>query len=320
MVIKESFKFSAVFSTSMNRRQFLYLAAATVLGISGCQSVPYEMQIVRKPCTNIYAPRMIDLEQMIGISKMLVEFPDIIPGAQSIEKYLIPNSDLIIVHIRQDHQTEYTTESELERIRKVQYNIATVLFNILPLYGINKVYCEGVTPQNRSFKNLSARLNFYTSFPERKEIINDSRFLGWYPSAELTPEKFKEKAPRLYKLHLEEQTKLEYDAVYYYASRNGTLDIAAAEDVEVQKKANELFNLGRSSLFGQIIAELLGANYYINTKRENIALDMVIEESSPMAVLVYGAGHSFYDNIKKRNQGVSKTLSLIEISPIGLEE
>lgn len=301
----------------MNRRQFLQLAATTVLGISGCQSVPYEMQMVRKPGTNIYAPRMINLEQVTGTSKMLVEFPDKIPGAQSIEKYLIPNSDLIILYIRQDHLTEYVSKAEAEQIKKVQYNIATILFNILPLYGIDKVYCEGVNLQNRSFKNLSARLNFYTTFPDRKDIINDSRFLEWYPSPELTPEKFKEKAPKLYKLHLEEQTKQEYNAVYYYASRTGTLEIAAAEDLEVQKKANELFKLGRSSLLGQIIAELLGANYYINTLRENIALNMASVES-PMSVLVYGAKHSFYDNIKKRNQGFGKTLSLIEISPIGL--
>ena len=89
-------------------REYLAASLCSLTFFSGCQSIQpisNEMEIVKK-AKNISAPRYFNLEEAVGANSLLINFPDEIPGAKSIEKYLVPEAKYCMVHIRQYHTGE----------------------------------------------------------------------------------------------------------------------------------------------------------------------------------------------------------------------
>lgn len=323
---------------NISRRDFLkwILGGVSSSILSGCQSVPYEMQMVKKPGTNVVAPRYFNLEDVVEANQLLIDFPDVISRAKSIDKYLTPGAKYLLVHVRDFHRTKDSVDEEPIATKEIQNNVYSILSHLMQNYGVDKVYCEGITPEAVSIWNLSARLNFISNNPDDKQILDDPKFKKWIPFGAVDLDKFRKENPELYKDHLYLQKWIEYGAVYRLASETGKLEILAAEEADALAHAQDMYNrldLGFSKWFEERY-ESLNA---IAENRENIFLNIGSNQESPLIVVVWGASHawggklscgktyvseeraSICDNIAKWNsKNPDKKFSLIEITPYGI--
>jgi len=106
----------------------------------------FEKDMIKKS-ENITAPRYLDITQKKDISKadeFLIDFPNCIPGAGRINKYLIPDSSYCLVHIRQVHPTENMFEDDKKEVTKVQKDIYSILSFLIEKNNIKEVYQEGL--------------------------------------------------------------------------------------------------------------------------------------------------------------------------------
>lgn len=299
----------------MKIRKHLLIGLCNLAFFAGCRSIPNEMQIVRKS-KNIFAPRYFNLEEAVGANKLLINFPDKIPGAKSIDKYLIPEAKYCLVHIRQAHLTKRQSKKELKEVKEVQNNIYAILLHLVENYKIDRVYDEGLTPDFAKIKNLCAGVG---------HMLNRDF------------EKLKEESQSLYENCSEFQNHIEYDAVYRIASEIGKLEIAAADDSNALKEAEYMYNRLKGMGFFRWFTERKRSFNAIHENREDKFLEMASEQEEPILTVIYGADHawggkascgelyknwgreSICDNIAKWNfDNPDKKFSLIEIAPFGI--
>jgi len=317
----------------LSRRNFLRVGGLAFLILSGCQSIPLEMQMIKKNGTNIVAPRYFKLDEVKGCNNLLVNFPDKIKGAKSIEKYLTPEAKYCMVHIKQSHLIENPSKPQFKEIKEVQNNIYFILSDIVQNYRIEKVYDEGLTESFALIKNLCANISYRVNplNKARNSNTNEMIFLD-----KITLEKFKEESPALYNNYLSFQSNKKYDAIYRLASEINNLEIVGADDAKALEKANYMY--GRLKKFGffRWLTERKKSFNAIRENREDIFLNIASKQENPLVVVVYGAKHawggefscgkdynrkidSICDNINKWNSNNSnKKFSLIEITPFGL--
>lgn len=317
----------------LSRRNFLKFGGLAGLVLLGCQSIPFKMQMIKKEGTNVVAPRYFNLDEVEECNKLLMNFPNKIRGAKSIDKYLTPGAKYCMMHIRQSHLIENPSKAEFKEIEEVQENIYFILSNIVQKYNVEKIYDEGLTESFAPIKNLCAnisyrinRLNESRDSNTNKMIFLDKISLG----------KFKEESPALYNNYLFFQKNIKYDAIYKLASEINNLEIVAADDAKALEKANYMYDRLKRFGFFRWFTERKKSFNSIRENRENIFLNIASKQENPLVVVTYGAKHawggkfscgknysrgidSICDNIWEWNSNnPDKKFSLIEITPFGL--
>jgi len=315
-----------------------WLISLLTLAVIGCSPAHYEKQTSKK-YNDITTKKNFTLEEITAANEFLINFPNTLPGAKSIDKYLTPEAEYCLVHIRQMHLTENRSIKRLEEVKKVQDNIYLILSYLVKNCSVNKIYAEGLTPKGADVDNFFAELIYTSQSPENLVYeIKKHNTDKWIPISTKDTKKLKETiGPGLYEEFLIFQKELEYDAVYRLATDTEKIEIMAAEDPNTLKEVDHMEDrLKRLGTFRGLIGRKKIFNA-IHENRENSFLDIASKQNSPLVVVVYGAYHawggklscgnnyslrgrgSICDNIAEWNsKNPDKRFSLIEIVPFGL--
>ena len=109
---------------------------------------------VLKESHNIVAPRKYRLNKKNKTiaNKLLIDFPNEIPGAKKIDKYLTPNAKYCLVHIRQIHvhpkDSYYFDHFHVQRVQSNMADIMVYLLRNLKYYPL-QLYNEGFVVENK---------------------------------------------------------------------------------------------------------------------------------------------------------------------------
>ncbi|MBI4163423.1 MAG: hypothetical protein HY512_01055 [Candidatus Aenigmarchaeota archaeon] len=260
-------------------------------------------------------------------------FPESFPGATNVRKYKHSGSRYLLVHIKTTHtitsdQFEQRREigkvlgkQDSESLEDINMGAMTVFDSVSGLvsglsrlYSLDSVYIEGLTKGNDVLLNdlidEMVRVDpevATTRDMERMRTVARTALSKLYPDAEV-PEFPQEFASTVY-------TGLK-------ATLNGRLWAAPAES-----KATLTSALDAQS---QLIHTLKQRGYdnheignvfrMVDDNREDALLSLLSgAPSGNVFVVVYGAGHSWADNIKEWNRTHKKDrFSLVEVNPNGL--
>lgn len=300
----------------MNRREFLIsaLAFSTGLKLSCCQSVPYEMQMVSKGA-DIFAPPSFNLEDAVGANKLLIDFPNKLPGAKSVHKYITPGARHCLVHVRYMHWDTEASKSGLEEVKKVQAKVYNIVSHLIENHEVNKIYLEGLTPKTAPIFNVCAGIKYISKNPES---VYDPNFNDRVPEDLRDLESVEKNNPVLFESYSFLESIQDYHFMYRLASETDKFEVLASEDVDTYKKSLKLKNL-RKNPFWFIITELTGSFQKVMEERENHFLGISSRGESPLSVVIFGHYHRWENNIQKWNsQYPDYKFSRIEVTPIGL--
>lgn len=126
------------------------LVASAVVGYDSWRKEPvYQSDI------NAVAPRSFDAGSASEANRLLLDFPDTIPGAREVKKYVTPGAEYTLVHIRQQHTVE---GAQSEKTGAIQADIYETLAYLIEAERIGHIYMEGLQKEdednfNRYFKN-----------------------------------------------------------------------------------------------------------------------------------------------------------------------
>lgn len=289
--------------------------------LAGCQSVSserYQAEVIPE-LKGLYAPRYFDLEDAVEANELLINFPDKLPGAKSVNKYLVPGAKKVMVHIRQEHYGQTPFRFQLKKVERVQREIKETLGYLIRYSGLRQVYREGLSPVFADLETRCAQINLYADRESRLENM-------------------KAENPAMYEDYVFFEKTSVYDAVYQVAREVSGFKILSAEAVntlslaeDLRKRSNGMnsFKNTSSSRAFDIIFE----------NREDAFLEIAGKQDAPVAVVVYGAAHAWggeascgrryvftrreskRDNIAKWNSiHPDNKFSLIEIEPNSLHD
>jgi hypothetical protein len=183
--------------------------------------------------------------------------------------------------------------------------------------GLKGVYAEGYTIENSKSNSQNIDKIFYFMIIDQlnRNKVFDEDLKNLYRNLN----KYKEYAEdgEAVPFETEKETRENYEKLrqkwenYKYIpgadcllSVENRLNFLPAEKEEVTEKSREYFQKGK----GKYKAE--------KEQREDVVLEISSDKDDPMAVTVYGGGHSWKDNIAEWNKKhPDKKFSLIEITP-----
>ncbi|MFW5746307.1 MAG: hypothetical protein ACOCWQ_02020 [Nanoarchaeota archaeon] len=249
--------------------------------------------------------------EMTYANRLLTQFPDTLPKAHSVRKYMTPGAKYTLVHVRQVHQGKDGSTSESVACQNEIYDILSALAD----KGMRDVYFEGVDQkeyeklvrQCRKFQG--AREEFAGAAGEEKVEAEAQRVLNDWKRQHSPVALYFEGRIRL---HPAENTET-------WEESNATI-----EGIEQRYRKQGNVFLSRSD---PVVQEL---SYQ---SREDYLLRKVMKDNIPLAVVVYGADHSWggkesfpdfaigkridtCDNIARHNeQYPDARFSLIEVVP-----
>ncbi|MDD5191506.1 MAG: hypothetical protein PHH54_02550 [Candidatus Nanoarchaeia archaeon] len=301
------------------------------LSLIGCRSTQSDSQMIKRD--NIVIPISFSLEEAVGANKLLLDFPNTIPGAESVDKYLIPDAKYCFVHVRQAHlngNPKYTKKEHLEWIEKVQNNIYDILSSMIKNQGVKEIYDEGLPIFFQNGENLYAKIHYRLN---NTEI--DPNFIKDAPSKIFDLNEIKKENLVFYEGYLEFEEKMKYNAINRLASE-GKIKILAAENYDLLKKADAMDKKTKGFGFYRKFFEKEKLANCILEDREDYFLKTAGEQKNPLIVVVYGGRHAFggkgscsgsYDNRDSIKDNIGEwnlknpenKFSLIEITPYGLD-
>jgi len=85
----------------------------------------------------------VSLEDIAETGELIQTFPMEIPGASSVKKCIVPDSQYCLVHIRQSHLDKDTQEKDKERIKNTQGDIYNIISYLVDNDWVASVYDEG---------------------------------------------------------------------------------------------------------------------------------------------------------------------------------
>ena len=307
----------------MNRRTFLQTAAASILALSGCAQDGF----IR--VDNLVIPEDLTLEQIIGANEILLNFPDRLPGAKLIDKYLTPNASKVMVHVLQYHLIEGLNQQQKEVIAEVQNNIYDILEAIIKRYRIQGIYHEG-TLDNKGITDIGlyAWINFIKSNPYMYHPHSKYKLHTFQDVLKYFADKQK------YDDYLWYQDFMPYDAVYRLASE-GKVDILPAQELRTAYEFLEMYKKWKKNIIDRIIFNMFGLLTKKMDACEDAFLKITAKDPNQIIVVLYGYDHawggktsfgrtykdrdSIKDNIAAYNEeNPTNQLSLIEIVPLGI--
>lgn len=274
-------------------------------------------------------------------NKLLDDFPEKIPGAREIKKYKSSDAKYCLVHIKQRHVIERSTEETIKNICEVQDNIYSILSYLIDKKKLEHVYYEGVAVKegkiqddlNTAWRNIEKILN---KIPKKENIIleeineledklKDDIGIGLeFPNPEEAI-KYRnelrdkinilgeEELPKAKKIDEEYESRIiknkRVDAVRRLNQEN-RLKIMGGETSEANGITSALTFVDLNNPRNIILFTAA------NEAREDILLDIISQNKDTMAVTVYGGVHNWLDNIESWNRSHNKErFSLITVTP-----
>lgn len=287
------------------------------------------------------------------------DFPLHIPGAASVEKLPVQDSKHCLIHIRQIHLVEgreLDPEEILQRVRRAQGDIYVILSSLIEHQSLQEVYSEAEDATTVSMARVIDLLrgiakaaegleSFQTNFAQltsmeieliKKRLENDAGIRQKFPNdteatnyrtslrkriAELElrlPQDIaRDEEDRRLKKELQEKRKVreqEETEDYKYSAverlmAEGRLKLRATETMEANFRAQAAAGEGRLDS-----PEVLD-------DREDLLLSFISENKDAVAYSVYGARHSWQDNIVRWNHDHPEDkFCLIVITPVSIAE
>ena len=116
-------------------------------------------------------------------NKSLLDFPNKIPGAKSIEKFIVPHAKHYLVHIKQKHLTlPHMSVERATEVKKNQEGIYKILSYLLDKNKLKSAYTEGYTSSDaKALNQINSRIDDARKNPERYTFLkmpeNTKRYL-----------------------------------------------------------------------------------------------------------------------------------------------
>jgi hypothetical protein len=318
-----------------------------------CSKIPETRKLENIIIHEDYGNNPINLNLEQGNSA-LFDFPEKIPGAKEIMKYITPEARYCLVHIKQSHYKTNLSSKTQKKVKNVQSDIYKILLYLHNKLGIKEVYLEGITPEFEKSENklASSLFNPHKIHQKRieilkehidylKEKINDKEFkdivgekntekyhIKWKEEINDLQEKIKKENEHYKKYKLAESHLQDFWSVLRLTNER-KIKVRSAEDPTAQYIA-EL----ESDKFKKSEKATRKTMYAIYDNRERIVIEKITKQKGPLAIVVYGGEHVFggefsfgedykygkrfslYDNIAYWNsKNPDKKISLIEITP-----
>ncbi len=341
------------FKKIFGKNILLFFLSSLLFINQGCTRIPRTRKLENIIIHENYGKNPINLNLEQGNS-VLFDFPDEIPGAKEIAKYITPGARYCLVHIKQSHYKTNLSPKTLEKVKNVQSDIYNIISYLHNNQEINEIYLEGITPSIEKSENklVASLLDPDNLHQKRIEILkehithlkkklNDQEFkeimgnkkakqsyIKWGEKINNLQEKIK-KENEQYKKYKSAKNHLETFWAVLKLTNQGKIKVRSAEDPAAQliaeielKKAQKTQKATRKTM------------YSIYDNRERIVIEKITKQQGPLAIVVYGGGHalggefsfgkhykhgerfSLYDNIAYWNsKHHDKKISLIEITP-----
>jgi len=248
-------------------------------------------------------------------NKILLDFPNKVPGAKSVEKFLTPDATLCLIHIRQIHKRPGILNNERERVELVQKDIYKILSFLIENNKILDVCVEGICEASRinsilsveyklSIERLAEIKSLKLEIEMCEKTLKDKNFMKtFYPKKE-EAEKYKEKMLERINLKKSELNDVQSQYDYYLSLKkrdiiNGAALILAGEGKICILPAETIYGNDRAveeiyNLVGKTKIPFYEASiFYILENRENIFLQMMSASKDPLVILVFGGVHAF---------------------------
>jgi len=298
---------------------------------------------------NIVAPMGYDFTNANEANEQLIRFPTSIPGASRVDKYLTPDAQKILVHVRQIHLGKNDTDEDLQITKEVQTNMYKILD-----------YLRKDTEILVNTENVNSDDIGHEDWEHREAIVNGTGH-----------DFITDKIIRL-ENHLKENTNLEdkisienllnefrkFDSIQKYGAlktgvpiynavkqlaKEGKLIRLRGETTGKRPTHNEALRLGRiktekgDSIDSDIYITLMCEN------REDTLLNLIVRDRNMISYTNFGGGHawgglyscgkeymksidrldrlSVKDNIFDWNKkNPDEKISLIEITPLSYDK
>jgi len=285
-----------------------------------------------KSDTNIAAPVYYDIddnEEMTQANKLLVDFPNDIPGAEFVDKYLTPGAKHCLVHIRQRHLDPDThlndTEEELQSIEEVQTNIYDTLSYLIDNSELKEVYTEGIPKTEGLFwenfheNYLSIQKTVQDKGEELREIeleydLSVNLIFGCYIIEQTSSRLFsplyvlyRSEAVQLLRIlrQIEKKETYKIKEIFEKADKfirvieyNACLKLASEGKIKLIGTEDEYAKAMREYYENELVRD---DKHYVSyfmpievcDDRENVILAKIAQREDTLAVLVLGAFHAF---------------------------
>lgn len=246
---------------------------------------------------------------------ILDNFPEDLPGASKVEKYFAPEAKQCLVHVRQMHSSKFGQDPPLEDINRVQEDVYRILTHLIDNHHTYEVYAEGV----------------YLGMDVGHHIIVTGLDLVSLKGKIMTlDDKLKDAYQRnnqeeIQALELEKsKVKKEFD-IGSTAFNNAPFRLYMDKKAKISACEFESTILESTIATYQYFLDEITKEEYedkVLEQRERVALVSIANHPlNPMPVIVYGAGHSFVNNVIQWNLIYpDKKFSLVVITPESLKE
>jgi len=292
----------------------------------GCAAMPQTAQPDAKP-----------RRSTTRANRALISFPDQIPGAWSVDKYLVPGARFCIGHLRNEHWLKGMSEEDKRKIREVQRDNYSILLYLSEHNGLRVVYNEGL--DSKAWADISIGMARFSDEMLRV-LIED--YQGEIKDLE---DKLKDDDNEYLRKTIEENKKrvsalkqISEESIVTGAARKlaaeGKLKILPAETYNYKKeKMHDQLKSGEKSFKDADAMEIMLDD------REDMFLEIASSQRHAFIFVVYGGAHAWggksscgsdypeerrlsrRDNIAEWNaKHPDKMFSLIEITPDSYEE
>lgn len=257
--------------------------------------------------TSDYKPS-IDTEA----NRLLVEFPENIPGARMVEKYYNPNAVKLLVHIKRAHLTDKMPDEIKKEVERVQQDCYSILSFLHDKGLLSAIYAEGYSdPEIVGLSDEVNRLKEYTNhiLSYEEKLKTDPK--NWELKVQL------KKAKQM----LEKQKKKMEEITRY----NAVARLYFEKKIEVRGGVNILAHmfLESAALAGYEKGDLT-AFIDLNENNEYAVLYYIFQSDDTLCFTIYGGAHDWLGRrlLSPRNniaewmeEHPAQPISLIEITP-----
>ena len=280
--------------------------------------------------SNTVAPRYFNPESAKQANSMLLNFPDEIPGAADINKYITPDAQYLLVHIRQNHmpseekRSDFTKE-ELDSIRMTQDNIYEILSHLHKQGTYNQegrlpVYAEGQLGDIPAYAEVLDAIEQIEAMKQAFLEDNIGTAQDWYDRNHDIIGYF-QKLKDYYE-GIEKQR----------ATSDNSIDKLVLEG-KVEERGFEDIRNYRIAMMAKDEGFITADTVY--DPRENSFIERAVKHDDPMMITVLGGDHAFggeesfgdryeaFSNIENEDNVATwnknnpdRKISLIEITPV----
>ncbi len=282
----------------------LFISFLLVFSIT---SISHSDEFVLRDDISAVAPSSFTVEDATMANKLLIDFPNEIPGAAYVDKYITKGAKYCLVHIRQIHLVDGLSEEEKKEVEIVQSDIFKILEYLILNHGLESVYGEGMDPKNAPYANLVYSIeSFEESYYDflKNDILNIKRQIAStekvianaYVRNELDGISQLEKSLELLKVQLGEESKELEDMTMSQSESekyNAIQTIVKKYNIQyfgadIEQVSKEAFEARKDQSVSQEMVRHL-----VFDVREDVVLWIVSMKKDPLSVVIYGGGHTW---------------------------